>query len=121
VIALGTTGRVWVCVAPVDARKSYDGLAGVIATALGRDPVSGDLYVFRNRRGDRLKILAWQGDGFAIYMRRLEAGTFAFPAADTPDVTVTPTQLAMILGGVELAPTRTRRRYARPATPAAAT
>ena len=114
-ITLGTTGRVWVCVAPVDARKSYDGLAGVIAAALGKDPASGDLFVFRNRRGDKLKVLAWQGDGFAIYMRRLEAGTFAFPAANAPDVTVTPTQLAMILGGVELAGTRTRKRYARPA------
>lgn len=116
-LTLGTTGRVWVCVEPVDARKSYDGLAGVVTSALGRDPASGDLFVFKNRRGDRLKILAWQGDGFAIYMRRLERGTFAFPTADTPDVTVTATQLAMILGGVELAGTRTRRRYARPESP----
>jgi transposase len=94
VLTLGSTGRVWVCVEPVDARKSYDGLAGVVTSALGRDPASGD--------------------GFAIYMRRLERGTFAFPTADTPEVSVTATQLAMILGGVELAGTRTRRRFARP-------
>jgi transposase len=101
----------------VDTRNSYDGLAGVLTTALGRDPESGDLFVFENRRGDRLKILAWQGNGFAIDMRRLERGTFAFPEAGTPDVTVTPTQLAMILGGVELAGTRRRPRYTRPDPP----
>jgi transposase len=84
----------------------------------GRLPLSGDLFVFRNRRGDRLKILAWQGDGYALYLRRLERGTFAFPAADTniADATalsVTPTELAMILGGIDWSRTQRRRRYQR--------
>jgi transposase len=117
VLTLGTTGRVWVCVAPVDGRKSYDGLAAVVTAQLGRDPVSGDLFVFRNRKGDRLKVLAWQGDGFAIYMRRLERGTFAFPTAVTAEVSVTATELTMILGGIELATTRRRERYAVPGNP----
>ena len=58
-LTLGLTGRIWICVEPQDGRKSFDGLAGVVASQLSRDPVSGDLYVFRNKRGDRLKILAW--------------------------------------------------------------
>src|SRR5688572_11798382 len=56
-------------------------LPATVTARLSRDPLSGDLFVFRNRRGDRLKILAWQGDGFALYVRRLERGTFAFPTA----------------------------------------
>jgi transposase len=61
-----------------------------------------------------LKILAWQGDGFALYLRRLERGTFAFPSGDTADLSITTTELAMILGGVELPGTRRRSRYQRP-------
>jgi transposase len=85
-----------------------------MTAALGRDPASGDLFVFKNRRGDRLKILAWQGDGFALYLHRLERGTFAFPAAGGAELAVTPAQLAMILGGLDPADARRRRRYAEP-------
>jgi len=112
-LTLGLSDRIWICVQPVDGRKSFDGLSAVITNHLGRDPLSGDLFVFRNRRGDRLKILAWQGDGFALYLRRLESGTFAFPSADTSEVRVSTTELAMILGGVELQGTHRRKRYQR--------
>ena len=115
-LTLGLTDRIWVCTAPQDGRKSFDGLQAVVSAHLGKDPLSGDLYVFRNRRGDRLKILAWQGDGFALYLRRLEKGTFAFPKAATAEVSITATELAMILGGVELGSAKTRPRYERPAT-----
>lgn len=57
-LTFGLTGRIWICVEPQDGRKSFDGLAGVVTSRLSRDPLSGDLYVFRNKRGDRLKILA---------------------------------------------------------------
>jgi transposase len=115
VLTLGLTGRIWICVEPQDGRKSFDGLAGVVTAHLARDPLSGDLYVFRNKRGDRLKILAWQGDGFALYLRRLEKGTFAFPTASTAEVSVTATELAMILGGIDLGSANRRPRYDRPA------
>jgi transposase len=111
VLTLGTTGRILVAIRPVDGRKGIDGLAGVVRAVLGRDPNGGDLFVFKNKRGDRLKILAWMGDGFALYLRRLEKGTFAFPTAAGAEVTVTATQLAMILGGVDPAGTRPRRRF----------
>jgi transposase len=85
VLTLGLTGQIWICTTPQDGRKSFGGLQAVVTSHLGKDPLSGDLYVFRNKRGDRLKILAWQGDGFALYLRRLEKGTFAFPKADTAE------------------------------------
>lgn len=113
-LTLGSTGRIWVCVEAVDGRKSFDGLAAIVSTQLGRDPLSGDLFVFKNRRGDRLKILAWQGDGFGLYLRRLERGTFAFPTSTAAEVSVTTTELAMILGGVELQGVKRRTRYRQP-------
>lgn len=114
-LSLGLTGRIWVCVEPVDGRKSFDGLSAVVTSHLARDPLSGDLFVFKNRRGDRLKILAWQGDGFALYLRRLERGTFAFPKIDAAEARITATELAMILGGIELGSARRRARWQRPA------
>ena len=113
-LTLGLTGRIWVCTIPQDGRKSFDGLQAVVTTHLGKDPLSGDLYVFRNKRGDRLKILAWQGDGFALYVRRLEKGTFRFPAAAAVEVAITATELAMILGGIELSSARRLPRYDHP-------
>ena len=110
---LGLTGRIWVCVQPIDGRKSFDGLSAIVTTHLAHDPLSGDLFVFRNRRGDRLKILAWQGNGFALYLRRLERGTFSFPSGVAATVSVTITELAMILGGVDWTQARRRRRYQR--------
>src|SRR3954451_9189559 len=106
-----STRRIWICVEPQDGRKSFDGLAGVVTSRLSRDPLSGDLYVFRNKRGDRLKILAWQGDGFALYLRRLEKGTFRFPTAATAEVSITATELVMILGGIDPESAKPRPRY----------
>jgi len=104
-------GRILVAVEPVYGRKGIDSLAGVVRSVLLGDPLSGDLFVFKNRRGDKLKILAWMGDGYALYLRRLERGTFAFPATSDANVPVTPTQLAMILGGLDPAKSRQRTRY----------
>jgi transposase len=114
VLTLGLTGRIWVCLQPQNGRNGIDGLAAVVATHLSRDAPNGDLYVFRNRRGERQKILAWQGDGYALYLRRLERGTFAFPSGNTADLSITTTELAMILGDVELPSARRRTRYQRP-------
>jgi transposase len=114
VLTFGLTGRIWLCTDAIDGRKSYDGLAAVVTTHLAGDPLSGDLYVFKNRRGDRLKILAWQGDGFALYMRRLERGTFQFPKATAAGVEVSATDLALILGGIDLGSAKKRPRYSRP-------
>lgn len=108
-------GRILVAVEPVDGREGIDSLAGVVRAVLQGNPLSGDLYVFKNRRGDKLKILARMGDGFALYLRRLERGTFAFPTAGDASVLVAPTQLAMILGGLDPAKAHQRPLYITPA------
>ena len=112
----GLTGRIWICTTPQDGRKSFDGLPAAVASHLSKDPLSGDLSAFRNRRGDRVKILVWQGDGFALYLRRLEKGRFAFPTADATEASITATERATILGGIDLGSAKRRPRYGRPAT-----
>lgn len=83
---------------------------GAIARLPG-DALSGDLFVFLNRRRDRVKILVWQGDGFLIWYKRLEEGTFAMPRASGEVMALSSMQLAMLLGGIDAAATRQRKRY----------
>lgn len=111
VLSLLPGGRILVAVEPVDGRKGIDSLAGVVRSVLLGNPLSGDLFDFKNKSGDKLKILAWMGDGFALYLRRLKRGTFAFPTAADTGVVVTPTQLAMILGGLDPAKAKPRKRF----------
>lgn len=98
-------------------RKSFDGLSALVRSGLGGDPLSGDLYVFRNKRGDRLKLLYWDADGLAVWAKRLERGNFQFPGVATAatSVEVSPTDLALILGGIDLRSAKRRPRYERPA------
>ena len=95
-IGLPPTLRVHVATAPVDLRKSYDGLAQVARDALGQDPLSGHLLVFANRRRDRIKLLYRDGDGFALRMKRLELGTFRRPDPPAAGLEWTPAELAAI-------------------------
>jgi transposase len=107
--------KVYLCVAPTDLRKSYDTLAAVVRDHLRGDPLSGSWFVFRGKRGDRLKILYWDGDGYAIWQKRLEQGTFEFPTATAgaSGVEVRARDLALILGGIDLGAKR-RKRYSPP-------
>lgn len=114
-LSLALPGRVFLCATPTDMRKSFDGLAAVVRDHLNQDPLAGDLFVFRNRRGDRLKLLYWDEDGLAVWAKRLEAGTFQFPASTSDGaVEVRATELALILGGIELRSVERRKRYQRP-------
>jgi hypothetical protein len=97
---------------PADLRKGFDGLAGLVREHFGADPTDGSLYLFLNRRRDRLKILHFDGSGFWLYYKLLEAGTFETIAADGPCLEIDSTQLALLLAGVSLTSTR-RRRYRR--------
>jgi transposase len=117
VLSLALPGKVFLCLSPADMRKSFDGLSELVRTGLGGDPLSGHLFVFRNRRGDRLKLLYWDADGLAVWAKRLERGTFRFPATASAaaGVEVSSTELALILGGIDLADARRRPRYRRPA------
>jgi transposase len=99
---------------PTDMRKGFDGLSGIVREAFGADPLDGSLFLFVNRRRDRLNILHFDGTGFWLYYTRLEAGTFEVLACDDPCVEIDATQLAMLLGGVSLVSAEKRRkRYRR--------
>jgi transposase len=108
--------RIFVCTQPADMRRSFDGLAQMVREYLGADPLSGHLFVFRSKRGDRLKLLYWDTDGLAIWYKRLEAGAFRFPAASDGGhgIEMRAAELAMLLDGVDLDSVRRRQRYRRP-------
>lgn len=98
-----------------DLRKGFDGLAGIVRGQFQRDPLDGSLFLFFNRRRDRLKILHFDGGGFWLYYRLLEAGTFEVIQSDDTCLQIDATQLAMLLGGVSLERVKRRKRYQRPA------
>lgn len=113
-LSLPSAVRIWLATRPTDMRKSFDGLAEVVRQQLERDPLSGQLFVFRNKRGDRVKLLYWDEDGFVLVYKRLEAGTFRFPAAEAGGVEIRAADLQMLLDGVDLASVKRGRRYHRP-------
>jgi len=114
-LSIPGTLKIFLAVAPADMRKSHDGLAALVEHVLAADPLSGQLFVFRNRQADRVKLLYWDGDGYALWYKRLEAGTFRFPAAGegATRMTISPADLAMLLDGVDLASVRRGKRYRR--------
>ena len=93
---------IYVYTAPADLRKGFDGLSGIVRDKFQADPLDGSLFLFFNRRRDRLKILHFDGGGFWLYYRLLEAGTFEAVAGEGPKAQIDATQLAMLLGGVSL-------------------
>ena len=97
--------QVWVATTPVDMRKSFDGLAEVVRSFLGHDPLSGSLFVFRNKGGHLVKVLWWDRDGLAIYYKRLERGEFRWPKSNTTAVEITCDQLLRLLSGCEISRT----------------
>ena len=96
--------QVWVATTPVDMRKSFDGLAEVVKSFLGHDPLSGSLFVFRNKRSHLVKILWWDTDGLAIYYKRLERGEFQFPHTGKPSCEISRDDLLRLLSGRQVAP-----------------
>ena len=105
--------QIWLATAPVDMRRSFDGLAEHVRTFLGHDPLSGSLFVFRNRVGHMLKILWWDREGLAIYYKRLEQGTFEFPRSDQKVVCIDRAALVRLLRGLKLEPPVAAARTAR--------
>jgi transposase len=114
---LSAAVRVYLATKPADMRKSFDGLAALVSGILALDPLSGHLFVFVNRRRDRIKILYWDRDGLAVWAKRLERGTFRMPAAGADRVEMTTADLAALLAGIDLNTARRRVRYRRPDTP----
>jgi len=95
--------RIWMATEAVDGRKGFDTLCEVVRSGLGHDPLCGDLFVFRNRTGQRIKVIFWDQNGLVLYAKRLERGVFPWPKADEPSITVSSGQLIRLLAGQELA------------------
>lgn len=105
--------RVFLCVPPTDMRKSFDGLTGLVQSVFQQNVLDGHLFLFVNRRRDKLKLLYWDRDGLALWAKRLEAGTFELPApaADAVQQELDATDLSLLLHGIELGSARRRRRF----------
>lgn len=124
-ILLPRAVKIFVALEPANLRRSFDGLANEVRVALGREPLSGHVFVFLNRRRNQVKLLVWTRGGFTIVHKRLERGTFAFAAAVTGDVrsvAIDAHELAMLLEGIDVAQARVSARWeppahARPPTP----
>ena len=96
--------RVYLCASACDMRKRFDGLHALVAQSMDLDAFAGHLFVFANRRRDRIKILYWDRDGFAVWAKRLEEGTYAMPFGDTAEKRreITAAELGAILSGIDL-------------------
>lgn len=108
--------RIFLCTEVTDLRRGFDRLAEMVRESLRQDPLSGNLFVFRNRSGEKLKIFYWDEDGFCIWYKRLEEGTFRFPATPvgTGAIEVRASELAMLLEGIDLRSIRRVKRFKTP-------
>jgi transposase len=116
-IHLPASVRVYLCLVPCDMRKSFDGLHALVRDHMELDPFAGHLVVFASRRRDRVKMLYWDRDGFAMWCKRLEEGTYAVPFADSAAERrreITAQELAALLSGIDLSQAQRRKRYQRP-------
>jgi transposase len=104
---------IYLFVPPADLRKSYDGLAGLAQEHLKKNVLEGGLFVFFNRRRDRVKLLWWDEDGYALFAKRLEIGNFQLPQLDASarEAALSATDLSLILRGIDLASVKRRKRY----------
>jgi len=112
----GPRSRLWLALEPTDMRCGFDRLAERVRTVMGQDPLSGHGFIFRSRRGDRLKILTWDQDGFILWYKRLEAGVFKLPRTESGARSreLRASELAMILDGIDVSRLERVRRYERP-------
>lgn len=109
--------RIWLCTGPTDMRRGFDRLAEQAQVVTQQDPLSGHLFLFRSRAGDRLKALYWDRDGYVLWYKRLEEGTFKLPKVrdGQTSVELRASELAMILDGIDLGSVKRVKRYRREA------
>jgi len=111
--ALSPENRFHLYSQPTDMRKSFDGLSGLVQNILGRNPGNGDVFIFINKRRDKIKLLHWQGSGFILYYKRLEQGTFELPRyhSSVGSITLDYARLVMIIDGLSIENVQKRKRY----------
>jgi len=107
--------RVYLCASACDMRRSFDGLHALVTQSMELDAFAGHLFVFANRRRDRIKILYWDRDGFAVWAKRLEEGTYAMSFGDSAEKRreITAAELAALLSGIDLSQAKLTKRYRR--------
>ncbi|EIM73042.1 IS66 Orf2 family protein [Nitritalea halalkaliphila LW7] len=108
-LALSSATRYFLYEQPTDMRYGIQALAGIVRNKLGFDPMSGDVFIFIGKRGDQIRLLQWDQDGFALYIKRLERGTFERPRS--PKSLLSSRELGLLLQGVRLESVRYRKRY----------
>jgi transposase len=115
-LALSEAKRYYLYRHSADMRKGFDGLSGIVNEHMQANALSGDVFIFFNKRRNQVKLLMWSGDGFAIYHKRLEKGTYELPelSEGQPSVLLSDLQLRFILSGIELKSIKRRIRYSRP-------
>lgn len=113
-ITLPAAVRVYLYTAPCDMRRGFDSLKMLAEHVVGVDPLAGHLFVFCSRRADRLKILYWDRDGWALWAKRLERGTYAFPFEPSGRQQITAGELSVLLEGIDLERAKRRKRYLPP-------
>lgn len=112
----GASGtRIWLAAEPTDMRCGFDRLAEQVRSVISQDPLSGHLFLFRSRRAERLKVLTWDRDGYVLWYKRLEQGVFKLPrlSTGTRSVELRPSELAMILDGIDMTKLKRVPRYQR--------
>ena len=111
--ALSSENRFHLYSRPTDMRKSFDGLSGLVQNKLGRNPAGGDVFIFINKRRDKIKLLHWQGNSFILYYKRLEKGTFELPKYDRAvgSIVLDYTKMVMIIDGLSIKNIQKRKRY----------
>ncbi len=93
--------RIWLVAGATDMRRGFDGLAALVQQTLGANPFGGQVFLFRGRRGDRVKLLWWDGDGLCLFAKRLERGRFIWPQATEGSLHLSAAQLSMLLEGID--------------------
>jgi transposase len=114
VLSLPSAIRIFLCTEPTDMRRGFDRLAEMVRSVIRQDPLSGHLFVFRSRAGNRLKLLYWDRDGLALWYKRLEKGRFPSPTRIGEDFRIDARDLAMMLEGLEEVSVRRRIRFELP-------
>jgi transposase len=112
-LSFSTISSIYLSSRPVDFRKQFDGLCGEVLDYMGKNPQDGSLFVFYNKRRDRMKLLWWQHDGFWLFYKRLEAGTFQVPdnSNEEKGIQLSSDKLQLILSGIDLTSIKRRKRY----------
>lgn len=111
-LSLSTGRRYFLYSGIADMRKSFDGLSGLVRNYLNKDPLCGDIFIFVNRKRNQIKLLLWEGDGFSIYYKRLEKGTYELPeVSNSKSAEITSEKLQLILQGISLKSVQKRKRF----------